>query len=148
MFNYLLFALVSGRFYFIIGMAEAAMNCLFLPLGPQNLRSYYRQSTIDNRLIMRISNIRILTWILFIILLAGLFNLQVSEGETYFSLSNRNCIRVIPYEGIRGRIFDCNGQVIADNRISYNVSILYNEFKKSRELRRNWPKFWVNLSPG
>ncbi len=80
---------------------------------------------------MRIRNIRILSWILFIVLLAGLFNLQVLGGETYFSLSNRNCIRVIPYEGIRGRIFDCNGQVIADNRISYNVSILYNEFKKS-----------------
>ena len=32
MFNYLLFALVSGRFYFIIGMAEASLNCLFFPL--------------------------------------------------------------------------------------------------------------------
>lgn len=32
MFNYLLFALVYGRFYFIIGMAEASLNCLFFPL--------------------------------------------------------------------------------------------------------------------
>ncbi len=45
MFNYLLFALVSGRFYFIIGMAEAAMNCLFFPL----VRRIY-DLTIDNRL--------------------------------------------------------------------------------------------------
>lgn len=32
MFNYLLFALACGRFYFIIGMAEASLNCLFFPL--------------------------------------------------------------------------------------------------------------------
>lgn len=89
---------------------------------------------------MRIRNIRILTWILFVILLAGLFNLQVLKGETFFSLSNRNCIRVIPYEGMRGRIFDCNGQVIADNRIAYNVSILYNEFKKAPETKAKLAK--------
>ena len=35
MFNCFLFALVSGRFYFIIGMAEAS-ELPFLPLGPKN----------------------------------------------------------------------------------------------------------------
>jgi len=29
LFNCLLFSLVSGRLYFVIGMAEAALNCLF-----------------------------------------------------------------------------------------------------------------------
>ena len=84
---------------------------------------------------MRIRNIRILTWILFAILLSGLFNLQILEGNSYFSLSNKNCIRVIPYEGIRGRIFDRAGEVIVDNRVSYNISVLYNEFKKSPDTK-------------
>ena len=32
MLNCLLFSLVAGRLYFVIGMAEAALNCLFFPL--------------------------------------------------------------------------------------------------------------------
>jgi len=44
MLNCLLFSLVAGRLYFVIGLAEAALNCLFFPL----VRRIY-DLTIDHR---------------------------------------------------------------------------------------------------
>jgi len=62
--------------------------------------------------------------IIFIILLLGLFNLDLLQGEKFRKQSDSNCIRLISQLGARGNILDRNGRVIVDNKISYDVMIL------------------------
>ncbi|OGX23172.1 MAG: penicillin-binding protein 2 [Omnitrophica WOR_2 bacterium RIFCSPHIGHO2_02_FULL_45_21] len=80
---------------------------------------------------MRINKVRFLIELLFVILLMGVFYLQIIRGNFYFSLSIRNCVRIIPFAGVRGKILDRNGKIIVDNRVSYNISILPREFKQN-----------------
>jgi penicillin-binding protein 2 len=61
---------------------------------------------------------------MFSALLIGLFNLGILQGAKFRKLSNSNCIRLIPQSGSRGNILDRNGDVIVDNKISYDVMIL------------------------
>jgi len=80
---------------------------------------------------MRVDKIRILTGILFLILTGGVFYLQIVKGGFYYSLSVKNCIRVMPLEGIRGRIMDSSGRVLVDNQMSYNIAVIPYELKKN-----------------
>jgi penicillin-binding protein 2 len=82
---------------------------------------------------MRINKVRFLIELLFIVLVMGVFHLQIIRGNSYFSLSIRNCVKVIPFEGVRGKILDRNGEIIVDNRVSYNISVLPREFKQNAD---------------
>ncbi len=64
---------------------------------------------------------------MFALLLLGLVYTQVLNYETYFTQSQRNFIRVLPIDGPRGRIFDRNGRILVNNRISFDVSCVYQE---------------------
>ncbi len=57
-------------------------------------------------------------------LLVGLLKLDVLQGWKFRRLSDSNSIRLISQSGARGNILDRNGEVIVDNRISYDVMIL------------------------
>lgn len=73
------------------------------------------------------NKVRIISFIiifLFSILTLGLINLNVVHGRGYQDLSRKNCIRLLPRMGARGRIFDSSGKVIVDNKLSYDVMIL------------------------
>jgi len=65
--------------------------------------------------------------LMFVVLLAGLLNLNVLQGAKLRRLSKSNCIRLIPQSGARGNILDRNGEVIAGNKISYDVMVLPQE---------------------
>jgi penicillin-binding protein 2 len=72
---------------------------------------------------------RILGLICFVIpgfafLLFRLFYLQIIEGENFRRLSENNCIRLQSIDPPRGLIFDRNGQLLVDNRPSYDLSIV------------------------
>jgi len=73
---------------------------------------------------MRLKIIRIILVVLFIILGLDLVSVQVLQGKHFYSLSVNNRIRVIPLEGQRGRILDREGQVVADNRLAFNVTVV------------------------
>ncbi|MEE8359653.1 MAG: penicillin-binding protein 2 [Candidatus Omnitrophota bacterium] len=76
--------------------------------------------------------IRILGVIIFIpvfLLVTGLFYLQIIKGANYQRLATRNRIRLVPIESPRGRIFDRNGVLLVNNRISFDVSIITQELK-------------------
>ncbi|RJO65640.1 MAG: penicillin-binding protein 2 [Candidatus Omnitrophota bacterium] len=62
------------------------------------------------------------------VLFLGLANLSIIHGYKYKELSRKNCIRLIPQPGRRGRILDRHGDVIVDNMISYNLMVLPSEF--------------------
>ncbi len=63
-------------------------------------------------------------FLLFAVIFTGLFFLQVIKGGSYRLLSEKNCVRLMPQEGTRGKILDLNGKVIVDNNLSYEVTLL------------------------
>ncbi|MFA6130003.1 MAG: penicillin-binding protein 2 [Candidatus Omnitrophota bacterium] len=65
--------------------------------------------------------------LMFVALLAGLLNLDLLQGAKFRRLSDSNCIRLIAQSGARGNILDRNGEIIVDNKISYDVLILPQE---------------------
>ena len=83
---------------------------------------------------MRIKIIRLIIIGLFILIALGLIYVQAIRGRYYYNLSTNNRIRVVPSEGLRGRIKDRNGKVLADNRISYNVTVTPQAIKDANEL--------------
>jgi len=97
----------------------------------------------------------------FIFLVLGIFNLQVKNGRIFRELSNKNCIRLLPQEGNRGRILDRNGQVIVDSYLSYDALVLPQEEESLdkvlatvsgvlgmglRELKDNYRKNFISSS--
>ena len=64
---------------------------------------------------------------IFLLIIFGLFNLQIIHGRNFKALSQKNCIRLITQPGARGRILDRHGQVVIDSRLSYDLLILPDE---------------------
>ncbi|MFH1753384.1 MAG: penicillin-binding protein 2 [Candidatus Omnitrophota bacterium] len=95
---------------------------------------------------MRIKILGVLIYIPFFLLAVGLFYLQIINGANYERLATRNRIRLVPIESPRGRIFDRNGVLLVNNRISFDVSIITQELKNKDEvleklaMRLNQPK--------
>lgn len=77
---------------------------------------------------MRTKVTKIIIIFLFIWLALVLFWHQVIRGSFYNRLSKKNCIRLIAEDGNRGKIVDRNNKALAENRISFNVSIIQPEF--------------------
>ena len=73
---------------------------------------------------MRVKIIIGLVTLMFLFLIFGLFNLEIIHGRDYRELGDKNCVRLLAQKGSRGKIIDCNGLVIADNKLSYDLMIL------------------------
>ena len=73
---------------------------------------------------MRLKIVRYVTIFLLLSVAANLFYIQVIRGYYYYTLSMRNRIRVVALEGARGRILDREGQILADNQLTFNVSVV------------------------
>lgn len=73
---------------------------------------------------------------LFILLAFGLIYTQVIRFPYYSRLSRDNAIRIIPIEGPRGTMFDRNGVVLVNDRISFNVAVVYQELRNREKLVR------------
>ncbi|KPK42391.1 MAG: hypothetical protein AMJ78_02760 [Omnitrophica WOR_2 bacterium SM23_29] len=67
--------------------------------------------------------------IAFIILFFTIFYLQIIRWPTYHVLSQKNHIRLVPLEGLRGTIYDRNGLPLVDNRLSFDVIVLPQEIE-------------------
>lgn len=72
--------------------------------------------------------------LLFILLALGLAYTQVLRFPYYSKLSKDNAIRIIPIEGPRGTIFDRNGIALVNDRISFNVAVVYQELRNREKL--------------
>jgi len=70
----------------------------------------------------------------FSFIILGLFYTQILKGRYYRQLSRKNRIRIIPQIGARGRIFDRNNIVIADNRLSFDVVALPQELRDEEKV--------------
>ncbi len=71
------------------------------------------------------------------VLLARLFFLQIIEGGELRRLSETNCIRLQDIDPPRGLIFDCNGEILVDNRPSFDLSLV---LKDARPLEKTVEK--------
>ena len=56
-------------------------------------------------------------------LVARLFYLQIVQHDVYATLSDKNRIQVQPLPPIRGLIYDRNGELLADNVPSFNLTV-------------------------
>ena len=83
---------------------------------------------------MRFKIIHCVIIIGFIILGLKLFYMQVLQGDYFYKLSTHNRIRVLPLEGYRGRIYDRNGHILADNRIVYDVMVTPQDVRNLNEV--------------
>ncbi len=73
---------------------------------------------------MRVRTVIIFLTAGFVILSAGLINLQVIQYKKLKEFSDKNCIRLIPQQGCRGKILDRNNKIIVDSSISYDLLLV------------------------
>ena len=57
------------------------------------------------------------------LLLVRLYRLQILEGETYLNDYIQKTEKTVSTAATRGNIFDCNGKLLAYNRLSYSVTV-------------------------
>src|SRR5881396_1212735 len=69
----------------------------------------------------RIPFILVAAVLVFLLLLIGLWNLQLLKSKYYIELAEKNRIRSIPWIAPRGRILDRNGQIVVDNQPSFTL---------------------------
>ncbi|MDA7853284.1 penicillin-binding protein 2 [Porticoccaceae bacterium] len=74
------------------------------------------------------------TLFLSIVLIARYFDLQISRYEDFATQSNKNRVLVRPLPPSRGLIYDRNGALIADNRPSYNLTIVPERSENTEQL--------------
>ena len=68
--------------------------------------------------------------VLFCIILGRLFYLQIIKSDYYQQNFTQKEMKVIYSEGARGNIYDCNGEQLAHNEVSYSV-VMTDEIKNS-----------------
>ncbi len=71
----------------------------------------------------RLTFIFALIILIFIIVLIKFFYLQIIKFDTYSSLATNNRVKIIPIPPIRGQILDRNGEILAANKLIYNLEI-------------------------
>lgn len=72
---------------------------------------------------------RIVIYASFIILALNLFYLQIIRHHFYKQRSLENIVRIIPLEAPRGIIYDRNGKVLVEDRISFDLAVIPQEVK-------------------
>ena len=83
----------------------------------------WEADTGNEQINFRFNIITILAYVIGIILIAQLFNLQVVNGETYREQSNTRLSRVTSIEAARGSIVDRSGNELAGVRTEYSVEL-------------------------
>ncbi len=83
---------------------------------------------------MRIKIIRLIIIGLFLMIALELMYVQVIRGPFYFRLSKNNRIRVVPLEGWRGKIKDRQGEILADNVLSFDAVVIPQDTVFKQEL--------------
>ncbi len=72
---------------------------------------------------VRYNILYILVYVVGIVLIFQLFNLQIVHGEEYLQRANSRLTRETKIRAARGNILDCNGNILAGNEIKYSLKI-------------------------
>lgn len=71
---------------------------------------------------------------IFLLLFLRLWYLQVIAADRYLTLSEKNRLRYVPISAPRGPVYDRNGDLLIDNRPSFNVSVLRSAVEDREQL--------------
>ena len=71
----------------------------------------------------RIFALAIIFTLMFCVLVGKLFDLQIVNGEDYLTRYVSKIQKTVYTPGTRGNIYDCNGRVLAYNKLAYSVTI-------------------------
>src|SRR3954469_247269 len=90
------------------------------------------------------AQLRLLTWGVLIgmaILFAGLWSVQVLSFRRYTENQKAQAFRTVRIPAIRGKILDRNGEALAENKPSYNLTIYIDELRDlfQQEWKRSRP---------
>jgi len=83
-------------------------------VSESDIKNYYRISYIL---------FTILLFIALIVIIIRLYKVQIQMGEYYYDRAEKNFIQEVRLSPLRGRILDIKGNVIAQNRPSFNLFI-------------------------
>ena len=72
---------------------------------------------------VRYNILSICVYIIGIVLIIQLFNLQIVHGEEYLETANSRLTRETTIKAARGNLTDCNGILLAGNQIKYSLKI-------------------------
>lgn len=82
----------------------------------------------------RVASTQYVVLAVFLFLLSGFWELQISQKEYYEDAAERNRVKAIPVIAPRGKILDRDGRVIVDNHASFSV-MLSRENLKTEHLK-------------
>ena len=92
------------------------------------------KESILNFITSRIFVLVVIFLAFFGIMMSRIFYLQINNGQNYADSFTMRIKREVSLPGTRGRIYDRNGQVLADNVLSYSVTMEDNgTYKSARE---------------
>jgi penicillin-binding protein 2 len=80
---------------------------------------------------LKLNSVQYVVALLLVVLLAGLWRLQVVSADNYRVLAEQNRVRKVPIMAPRGKIFDREGRLLVDNYASISCYLL-------REPARDW----------
>ncbi|MBU4186164.1 MAG: penicillin-binding protein 2 [Proteobacteria bacterium] len=103
--------------------------------------SKYLQSADSDWYKKRLTGTAFLVFAVFLVLIVRLFYLQVIEGNELRRLSENNCIRLQSIDSPRGLIFDRNGELLVDNRPSFDLSIILKDAKPVEHTIEKLPQY-------
>ncbi|MBZ5782101.1 peptidoglycan glycosyltransferase FtsI, partial [Klebsiella aerogenes] len=72
--------------------------------------------------------------VMFFILLARLWYLQIIESERLRELSENNRLRFVPVAASRGSLLDRNGNILVGNTPSFSVAVIPQDVKDKDQL--------------
>ncbi len=75
----------------------------------------------------RLLPVAVLFIILFSVLVNRMFQLQIASTETYASEAAKRTEQTREIRASRGNIYDCNGTLLAYNKLAYNVTFTEND---------------------
>ncbi len=73
---------------------------------------------------------------LFLLIIGKVFYIQVIDYEKLFSLADSLWSRNLPIEGDRGKIYDRNGVVLADNQTTVSLVFIPNQIKDKEDVAK------------
>ena len=105
----------------------------------------YNAKKIKNKIIRRVVILGSFKLLIFSVIISRLYKLQVIDRQKYKTLANKNRIDLVLHAATRGKVMDSEGDIIADNRKIFTVT-LNPHLIKDIDLTINTLKNLINIS--
>jgi penicillin-binding protein 2 len=77
----------------------------------------------------RLTGLRVLFAVCFSLLAVAFWTIQVLQNEKFADQAQNNHLRTIPLRAPRGVVFDRNGKVLVENRLSFTIAIVRDQLR-------------------